>query len=179
VVTNDRLLAEKIKLLRDHGRGKNNEIEMWGFNCRMDNLHAALLDLKLKKVPAWIKRRREIADLYQLGLEDLQELQLPPGPVDSGDFYDVFQNYEIECQGRDELRQFLTDHQIETMITWGGKGVHQFKKLGLSYFNLPRTERLFKRVLMLPMHPELEDKHVVYIIDCIKRFYKNRRAQNG
>jgi len=175
VVTNNKETADKIRLLRDHGRGKDGEIEMWGFNCRLDNLQAAILDLKLKKVPEWILRRREIAAIYHQGLCDIAELKLPPPPVDNDSFFDIFQNYEIEAEKRDELRSYLSERGIETMLTWGGKGVHQFKALGLAHFKLPRTEKLFERVLMLPMHPDLTDEQIEYVVNIIKRFYKEGR----
>ena len=172
VVTNSKDIDDKIRLLRDHGRGANNEIELWGFNCRLDNLQAAILDLKLKKVPEWIARRRNIATIYDKGLRDIEEIELPPPPTDDGPFYDVFQNYEIEAQRRDELRVCVTEKGIETMIPWGGKGIHQYKALGLTHFKLPRTERLFERALMLPMYVELTDEHVGYVVDTIRTFYR-------
>lgn len=171
VTTNSRDIADNIKLLRDHGRGKNNEIEMWGFNCRLDNLQAAVLDIKLKKVPEWISRRREIAFIYQRGLESIKDILLPPPPLDASAFFDVFQNYEIEAEGKDKLKAHLTKNGIETMLPWGGKSINQFKALGLTHFKLPRTEKLFKGALMLPMHPDLTDEHVQYVIESIKGFY--------
>jgi len=172
VVTNSEEIANKIRLLRDHGRGKNGEIEVWGFNCRLDNLQAAILDLKLKKVPEWIARRREIANIYHQGLSDIPQLKLPFPPIDNGPYFDVFQNYEVEAEKRDKLRSHLIDKGIETMLTWGGKGVHQFKSLGLTHFKLPRTEKLFEKVLMLPMHPDLINEQVEYVVNAIRNFYK-------
>ena len=58
------------------------------------------------------------------------------------------------------------------MIPWGGKGVHQFRALGLPRVKLPRTEELFQKALMLPMYAELEDAHVKYIAKTIKEFYR-------
>jgi len=171
VVTNDKSINDKIKLLRDHGRGKKGDIETWGFNCRLDNLQAAILDLKLKKAPKWILRRREIAEIYNQGLCNITELQLPPPPASNGSFFDVFQNYEIEAERYNELRTHLTNNGIETMVPWGGKGVHQFKALGLTHFKLPRTEKLFERALMLPMHPDLTNSQVEYVVNCIHDFY--------
>lgn len=171
VATNSKEIADKIKLLRDHGRGKNNEIEMWGYNCRLDNLHAAILDIKLKKVTEWILRRREIASLYDKGLSGIRGILLPPPPSGEGPFFDVFQNYEIEAEKKDELRMYLTESGIETMLPWGGKGINQFSALGLTHIKLPRTEKLFKRALMLPMHPDLTDEHVRYVIDSVQGFY--------
>lgn len=172
VVTNNKGIADRIRILRDHGRGKDGEIEMWGFNCRLDNLQSAILDLKLKKVPEWIARRREIANIYHIGLSGIPQLKLSPPPVDNGLYFDVFQNYEIEAEKRNELRFYLTDKGIETMLTWGGKGVHQFKSLGLTHFKLPRTEKVFEKILMLPMHPDLTNKQVEYVVGVIRNFYK-------
>ncbi len=138
----------------------------------MDNLHAAILDLKLARVPEWIERRREIASLYHQDLAGIRQLILPPPPDQGGPYFDVFQNYEIEAEDRDGLFAHLKNSGIETLISWGGKGVHQFQALGLNHFNLPRTEEMFKKVLMLPMHCELTDDQVLYTSESIKSFYQ-------
>ncbi len=171
VATNSKEMADKIGLLRNHGRTNENDIAGWSFNCRMDNLHAAILDLKLKRVPTWIKRRREIARIYHELLSDLPQLHLPPPPTDKGPYFDVFQNYEIEAEDRDNLVVRLRECGVETLISWGGKGVHQFKKLGLTHFHLPRTERMFGSVLMLPMNPELTEEQVEYVAVVVRKFY--------
>lgn len=171
VVTNSQEIAEKVMRLRDHGRMADGDIASWSFNCRLDNLHAAILDFKLKHVPAWIERRRGIARVYHERLSDLPQLLLPPPPTPGGTYFDVFQNYEIEAEDRDRLRAYLQECGIETMIPWGGRGVHQFQALGLTHFHLPRTERMFRRALMLPMHCELTDEQVAYVAECIRRFY--------
>ena len=171
VVTNSQEITEKVTRLRDHGRMADGDIAGWSFNCRLDNLHAAILDFKLKQVPGWIERRREIARIYHERLSDLPQLLLPPPPTADSPYFDVFQNYEIEAEDRDRLRAYLQECGIETMIPWGGKGVHQFQALGLTHFRLPRTERMFQRALMLPMHCELSDEQVVYVAECIRHFY--------
>jgi len=71
VVTNSREIAERVTRLRDHGRTADGDIAEWSFNCRLDNLHAAILDLKLKRVPDWIERRREIAGIYHQHLSEV------------------------------------------------------------------------------------------------------------
>ncbi|MBI4282094.1 MAG: DegT/DnrJ/EryC1/StrS family aminotransferase [Chloroflexi bacterium] len=171
VATNDGEIAEKITLLRNHGRKPDGEVAGWSFNCRLDNLHAAMLDVKLRQVPGWIARRREIARAYQDGLGHLTQVLLPPPPLDEGPYFDVYQNYEIEAERVDELRAHLTAQGVETMIPWGGKGVHQFQALGLTHYRLPRTESMFKGALMLPMHPDLSDEHVEYVIEAVRGFY--------
>lgn len=171
IVTDDEGFANAIKLLRNHGRGPDGEILRWGFNCRMDNLHAAILDFKLKLLPGWIERRRAIAKRYDDILLGIKELELPHPPRENDDRYDVFQNYEIEADRRDELVKYLNSRGIEVMLPWGGKGIHQFTALGLNSHKLPRTEKLFKKALMIPMYPELEDHQVEYVANAIGEFY--------
>ncbi len=171
VVTDSEEIAEKIKLLRNHGRMPDGDVSGWSFNSRLDNLHAAILDVKLKHLPSWTRRRRDIADIYSSGLASLPQLRLPPPPVHEGPFHDVFQNYEIEAENREGLVTHLTGAGVETMISWGGRGVHQFTALGLTLHRLPRTERMFERVLMLPMHPELDDSDVEYVVQSVREFY--------
>ena len=171
VVTDSEEIAEKVKLLRNHGRMDNGDVSGWSFNCRLDNIHAAVLDFKLKLLPEWISRRRELAHLYHDGLQNVTELHLPPAPVDEGPHHDVYQNYEIEAKDRDGLVNHLTEQGVETMITWGGRGVHQFPSLGLTHHELPRTDEMFKKVLMLPMNPELHDADVLYVTQAIRGYY--------
>lgn len=170
VVTNSPEIAELVRQLRDHGR-MGSDIARWSFNSRMDNLHAALLDLKLKYLPAWIERRRQVAGIYHRLLADIKELCLPPPPETGGPYFDVYQNYEIEADARDRLVACLREAGIETMIPWGGKAVHQFQALGLSHLRLPRTELLIRRALMLPMTTEITDEQVEYVASVIRKFY--------
>jgi dTDP-4-amino-4,6-dideoxygalactose transaminase len=171
VVTNDGQIAERVSHLRDHGRLPNGDIAEWSFNCRLDNLHAAILDLKIKQVPSWIIRRREIAAIYHQHLYNLPQLLLPPPPMENSTYFDVFQNYEIEADNRDQLRLYLQEKGIETLIPWGGRGVHQFVSLGLTHYRLPRTDRMLNRALMLPMHCELADEQVMFVAQTIRDFY--------
>lgn len=173
VVTNHEEMAEKVKLLRDHGRTPDGDVADWSFNCRLDNLQAALLDLKLKRLPEWIARRRELARLYHRHLSGLRQLRLPPPPVTDGPYLDIFQNYEVEARDRDRLVSHLREKGVEILISWGGRGVHQFKALGLTHFRLPRTEHLFREVLMLPLHTELGEEQVEYVVSVIQGFYAN------
>jgi dTDP-4-amino-4,6-dideoxygalactose transaminase len=172
VVTNREDMAEKIRRLRDHGRTPEGDIDGWSFNCRLDNLQAALLDLKLARLSEAIQKRRELAGRYHATLSSLPQVQLPPSPVDGGRYYDVYQNYEILAQDRDRLVAQLKSRGIEILIPWGGKGVHQFKALGLSHFNLPATDNLFQNALMLPLHPELTCDQVEYVSATIRAFYE-------
>lgn len=170
VLCNDQAVYEHLLKLRDHGRIGWGEYEVWGFNSRLDNIQAAILDHRLARMDAVIERRRDIARLYEKSLAELPQVSLPPGPDAGGDHFDIFQNYEIEAERRDELKAFLADHGVGTLIQWGGVPVHEMRKLGFTQ-RLPNTEALTARMLMLPMNMALSDEDVHYVCDCIQQFY--------
>jgi dTDP-4-amino-4,6-dideoxygalactose transaminase len=171
LLTNDPDMAKKMNLLRDHGRDETGLVVTWGLNSRLDNLQAAILNVKLEQLDQEIERRREIARLYREGLEDLEDMVLPPGPDDDPDHFDVYQNYEVESGHRDELRAYLEKEGVRTIIQWAGKPVHQFEGLGLKKVDLPFTDRLFTRCFLLPMNTSLTDDEVAYICERIRKFY--------
>jgi len=172
IVTNDDAIAEQVKVLRDHGRGPDGQVSVWGFNTRLDNLQAAVLGIKLRRYRESIARRRELAAIYDERLRDIEQLLLPPGPDASEDHYDIYQNYEIEADSRDALRTHLLERGVHTILQWGGMAIHQFSKLGLDV-SLPYTERMVERFMLLPMNTSLSDDDVQYICDCIVDFYQN------
>ena len=170
VLTNDEAVYERLLSLRDHGRDHDDDIVRWGINSRLDNLQAALLDYQLKDYNKIVARRRTIARLYRERLVEVEQLVLPPGPDDDPDHFDVYQNYEIEAEDRNGLKAHLADKNVGTLIQWGGKAVHQFKGLGFEV-KLPFTERLFEKMLMIPMNMSLTDEDVAYVCECIADFY--------
>jgi dTDP-4-amino-4,6-dideoxygalactose transaminase len=171
IVTNDTKIADAIYELRDHGRAKNGDYNRWGINSRLDNIQAAILLLKLKTLDDEISRRREIANRYINGLDDIADLTLPPGPNDNKNYFDTFQNFEIESGERDKLKKYLSNQGIGTIVQWGGKAVHQIKCLGFD-IHLPFTDKVFQRCLLLPMNTTLSDDEINYVIENIRSFYK-------
>ena len=171
VLTNSESVARDIRLLRDHGRNADGETVVWGLNSRLDNLQAAFLLHNLRNYSEIIRKRRALAELYDESLKGVEQVVCPPGPNAGGDHFDVFQNYEIEAQDRDELRSYLTGHGVGTLVQWGGKAVHQIESLGFSV-TLPQTEVLFERCLMLPLNLSLSEDDVHYVVAHIKRFYE-------
>ena len=172
VMTNDQNVAAKLSLLRDHGRNSEGEVVDWGTNSRLDNLQAAFLNFRLSNYDEDIKRRRQIAKMYNDGLMGIDGIHCPPGP-DEGEHFDVYQNYELAVENRDELRDFLSGKGIKTIIQWAGSPVHHFEKLGYGkdkFSNLPRTDWFFERCLMLPIHMSLTDEEVEYIIEQVRLF---------
>ena len=90
--------------------------------------------------------------------------------MEDSDNFDVFQNFEIQAKNRDELKEYLRENGVGTLIQWGGKAVHQFKNLGFNHV-LPYTEELFTKLLMLPINMTISDEEVVYVSKKIKEFY--------
>jgi dTDP-4-amino-4,6-dideoxygalactose transaminase len=170
IVTNDDEVAAHIMLLKDHGRNEEGRVVAWGYNSRLDNVQAAVLDYKLKSYPQDIERRRVVAARYQTGLGDLAEVTLPPAPNADERHFDVYQNYEMEADKRDELRTHLDSHGIKSIIQWAGTPVHQFKELGFTC-ELPKTDQFFKRCMMLPMNTAITDDEIDYVVKTIRNFY--------
>jgi dTDP-4-amino-4,6-dideoxygalactose transaminase len=171
VVTNDDKIGPTLALLRDHGRNADGEVVAWGTNSRLDNIQAAILDFKLRTFDKDLERRRAIARLYDQGLRDVPEVLPPPAPDGDRDHHDIFQNYEIEADSRDQLKVHLQEAGVRTIVQFGGKAVHQYRGLGFDGVSLPITERLYTRALLLPMNTTLSDDDVSYVVDQIRAFY--------
>lgn len=169
VCTNDENPARRIRAFRDNGRVDSTEkIECFGWCTRLDNLHAAILNMKFNYFDQWIKRRRTIAKMYDEGLSDIPGLI--SHPISNSDYFDVYQNYVIRSKQRDQLVTHLRNHGIEVLISWSVP-LHKQKALGLSHFNLPMTERISAEVISLPMYPELTDEEVEFVIEAVKKFF--------
>lgn len=168
VATNSKKIFDQLKLYRDHGRKTKDEIVCYGFTSRLDNLQAAILNVKFKYVRSWINRRRRLAKIYNQGLKNMPAIKIPPS--DDPLHYDIYQNYVIRAQKRDELQEYLKQKGIETIIS-NPIAVNKQKKLGLSQFKLPKTERFAKEVISLPLIPEVSEKQIEYVVKAIKQFY--------
>lgn len=178
VVTNNDEVANKIRMIRDHGRDPiDGKVKIFGFNSRLDNLQAAVLGLKLKYYDEDIDRRRQIAMIYHTHLDHIDQILLPPAPDSDINHFDVFQNYEIEAQNRDDLREFLSQAGIGTILQWGGFMIHQYRELDLNSdlnSDLSHTEEVSKKFMLLPLHSMLSNEDVVYICEKINEFYSSK-----
>jgi dTDP-4-amino-4,6-dideoxygalactose transaminase len=174
LVTDDDALAATVRAMRNHGAGPDKTISaecaVWGTNARLDNLHAAILAFKLDWYGEVIARRREIAGRYHQAFAATGALTLPPAPGSDRRHFDVFQNYEVCCDARDGLRDFLGVREIGTIVQWGGVGIHHFRALGFTQ-NLPRTDDFFRRSLLLPMNHLLSDDQVDAVIGAVRDFF--------
>jgi dTDP-4-amino-4,6-dideoxygalactose transaminase len=172
VTTDSEDIARQIQLLRDHGQDRaTGEILGYGFNSRLDNLQAAILNVKMKYLTRWIERRREIASRYQQGLSGVPQVKLPPPPQNQGRYYDVFTNYAIMAEDRDKLVAHLKESGVEIIVSWP-KPMHHHAALGLGHFRLPQTEKISREVLSLPLNTEISNEQVDYVIKSVRSFYR-------
>lgn len=170
VYTDDDEVAEVIKMMRDHGRGSDGKVRLFGYNARLDNIQAVILNFKLSTYDDDISKRRSLARLYNERLSELPDLLLPIGPDDDDDHFDIYQNYEIESSYRDELQSHLAENGVGTIQQWGGNTLQQFNELKLMG-DTPYAEKMTNKFMMLPLHAALSFDEVNYICDKISKFY--------
>jgi dTDP-4-amino-4,6-dideoxygalactose transaminase len=176
VITNNPTLATQVRKLRNHGSLKRSYHSI-GYNSRLDELHAAMLSVKLKQLDKWSDQRRAHAQQYDEGLAGAS-LKLPytrPG------FRHVFHLYVIESEDRDGLQAYL-DSQGITALTHYPIAIHQqegfpWGRAGRISGSLEHTEKSAARVLSLPMFPELTQEDVKAVIDAVRAWEKTRNAR--
>lgn len=164
IVTTDAELAERLRMLRDHGRTDAGEVRSWGRNSRLDNLQAAVLLVQLQHYDTDVRRRRDIAARYLDELGGVSSLRLPE--LDSAGRFDVCQNFEIEADDRDQLKLALSEKGIGTALPWGGKAITDFEGLKTTDAT-PRTSELLQSLLLLPLHQYMEDRDVDAVIEAV------------
>ena len=168
LVTNDDQLVEKIKLLREYGWKERYISSAEGWNSRLDEMQAAILRVKLKKLDADNVCRQQHAYKYDKALKKMP-LELPG--VRNGSTH-VFHLYVIRTDQRDELKAHLKNHEINTSIQYPVP-IHQQKYYEeiVGEISLPVTEQEAETILSLPMYPELSSEAISEIIDAIKGYY--------
>ncbi len=169
VTTEDPEIARKVTLLRYNGEDRQTgEYHYHGYTALLDNVQAAVLDVKLKHLPEWIEWRRHIAARYRDALADVSNVSLPQFEGDQ--YNDVYQNYVIRTARRDQLRSYLRERGVETLTHWP-KPVWEHRQLQLGDWHLPETERICREVLSLPMSAETTEEHADYTAQCIREFF--------
>jgi len=168
VTTNDEEMYNKLVLLRNHGQLTKDEIVLFGYSSRLDNLQAAILLYRLKSFEQEIKNRREVAKFYISNLNNLREVTLPK--MDENDRRDIFSSFVIIAKDRNRLSKFLTASGIEVYSHWNTPN-HKQENLNLGHFYLPKTETHSKNVLSLPLHSDLNKEQLTYTVNKILEFY--------
>jgi dTDP-4-amino-4,6-dideoxygalactose transaminase len=172
MMTNDDKLAEKLRMIANHGQSKRYYHDIVGCNSRLDNIQAAVLRIKLKELDKYILNRQKAANYYDQNLIGLDQLTLPFRNLDSNH---VFHQYTLKLDDtivRDELIQYLADKNIPAMVYYPVPAHKQkmFSKIPNSHGNMEITNWLSSRVFSLPMHTELSTLQQDYIIENISNF---------
>lgn len=176
VVTDKEEVAERIRLLRDHGSPRKYYHEIIGYNSRLDEIQAAVLRVKLRYLNDWNEKRRRNARLYNEYLKDLVDKALVTTPKEKDWAKHVYHLYVIQVgeDARDNLITYLNSKGIGAQIHYPIP-IHlqkAYKHLGYKEGSFPVTERLAKRIISLPIFPELEPQEIEYIAQEIRAFFK-------
>ena len=167
VCTNDKELAETVAKLRDHGSAKKYYHDLEGYNARCDALQAAALRVKLKKLPEWNEARRNVAAKYMEQLADVDGIVLP---TVRDDCLPVWHLFVIQVENRDAVQQALKDKGVATALHYPIPLHLQkaYSYMGIPEGTYPVTEAYTKKLLSLPMFPELTDEEITYVCDTLK-----------
>jgi len=170
VTTNDDQLAEKIRMLRDHGSSKKYLHEYIGNNCRLEGIQGAVLSVKLNHLDKWNESRRRNAGLYRIFLEG-SSVKLPEEMSYAKHVYHLF---VVRVKNREKLIDILKEKGIFTGIHYPIPNHLQnaYSFLGYQKGSFPVTEGCSEEILSLPMFPELTEEQIKYTADCIKEFNK-------
>lgn len=166
VTTSNDELAEVLRALRNYGSHEKYRNRYRGVNSRLDEIQAAVLRVKLKYLEEENKQRQEIARCYLDQIHNPEVILPDPGESASH----VWHQFVVRCRNRDELRQYLSDKGIQTMIHYP---IPPHRQQAFSEWNrrsYPVTEQVHSEVLSLPINPVLVDAEIAHIIDSMNRF---------
>ncbi|MDO8638385.1 MAG: DegT/DnrJ/EryC1/StrS family aminotransferase [Candidatus Daviesbacteria bacterium] len=169
IVTNSKNVWDKIHLLRNYGQTEKYIHQSLGWNSRLDNLQAAILRVKLKKLEKWNMSRLNNARLYNRCLEGLPVIT----PKIFPNYQHIFHLYVIRVKNRDKLAKYLSSKGVSTVMHYP-LPIHlqpAYKDLGYKQGDFPITEKLADEILSLPMYPELKENEIKYICQQIAVFY--------
>ena len=169
IVTNNSKLYKKLMLIRNHGLKNRNEAEVWGTNCRLDNIQAGFGNIMLKNIDKWNKAQLKIAKYYSKNLKDIVGIPEYDLLISNPSFH----QYIIKVKNRTKLQAYLKNNGIDTAIHYPIP-IHLQKAFKKQYgvIKLPITEFYSNKILSLPINPYLKQKQIDYIIKKIKQFYK-------
>ena len=167
ITTNDDELAARVRMLRDHGQSRKYHSELVGANARMSEITAAALFVKLRHLAEWTDQRRQVAAWYHEALADVPDIEDFPEPEWARSVYHLF---VIEADDRDHLASALAEAGVATGLHYPTP-IHlqpAYAGLGLGAGSFPNAEASARRLLSLPMFPELTRNQVDHVINSIR-----------
>ena len=174
LMTNDDALAQKMRMIANHGQEKKYYHKILGCNSRLDSIQAAILNIKLKHLDTYSKARNEMASIYDSAFAQIGELHVPERQKNSTH---VFHQYTLKVKNgkREKLHKFLAENGIPSMIYYPLPLYKQeaFKQFVSSDFHLATSEELCNEVLSLPIHTELNIDNMNFVCNSIQSFFKS------
>lgn len=174
ICTNDDALAEKLRIIANHGQTKTYYHDFVGVNSRLDSIQAAVLNAKLKRLDDYCEARRKVAEFYDNAFAGIAELQTPVREEKSTH---VFHQYTLLVKNgkRNELNEYLKSFAVPTMIYYPVPLYKQkaFAEFVEPDFSLSVTEKLCDSVISLPMHTEMQAEQLEFIAEKVKDFFNN------
>lgn len=171
LLTNDKVLAEKLRIITIHGQSQKYVHEIVGCNSRLDTIQAAVLLVKLAYLDSYIRKRQAIANIYDAGLKPLADLlEIPHCIPNSSHGYN---QYTLKIKkNRDELQTYLKEKGIPSTVYYPLPLHHQpaFRHLMRMGSDLSASEKLCQTVLSLPMHTEIDEEQIQYIINQLIQY---------
>lgn len=173
LTTNDEDLAQFARIWRNYGSPKKYYNEVTGFNSRIDEIQAAILSVKLKKLGDWTVQRQHIAEQYNTELATCEWIQTPFTHPSATHVYHL---YVIKTIYRDDLQKYLEQAGIGTLIHYPVPPHLQkaYKNLGLQEGSFPIAETLAKKCLSLPLYVGMSAEQIHYVCETIKKFGNER-----
>ncbi|MBM3554768.1 MAG: DegT/DnrJ/EryC1/StrS family aminotransferase [Alphaproteobacteria bacterium] len=170
IVTNDDAMNDTLRLLRNHGLRTRDEVEILGYNSRLDTLQAIVGNWLIKDVKEITRKRIENAAYYDAGLKDVKGLRLPPRPRN---FQPVYHLYMVFAERRDELYKYLHAEGVECKVHYP---IPLYQQKGLAHFGyrpgqFPVTDRHAKTIISFPADQHLSRGELDIVIAAVRRFY--------
>lgn len=170
ITTNDDAIRAHLLKARNHGLRDRDNCSFFSYNSRLDNLQAAILNVKFPELPRWTERRRAIAAVYQRRLNGVGDLLLP---YDHAGEHGVYHTFIVQTAQRDALKQYLADNGVDSKVHYPVP-IHlqeAAQYLGYKRGDFPVTERQAGTILSLPIFAELRDEQVEHVADTIVHFF--------
>ncbi len=170
VTTNDPELLKQLAQSRNHGLVNREQCDFFSYNCRLDEMQAAMLRVQLRHLDAWTAQRRQLAFRYNTLLRPYVEV-----PDEAPGEYCVYQTYVIRTERRDELKRYLNENGVEALVHYATP-IHTqpaAQSLGYRPEDFPRTMHHVGRIISLPLYPTLTHAQQDRVVELISEFHRN------
>jgi perosamine synthetase len=174
IATNDDEVAERVRLIRNHGEGKQKYVHTeFGLNLRPTDIHSAIGLAQIRKVERYIQLRKKIAEMYISDLGNYFEFQHMPDYVSRHPWM-LFMCMTRDRSCRDELNSYLNNKGVDTRLPWPPANSQPYHKRRLGEIRCPNAEGVFERIISLPIGNHISESEVETVIQVVKDFFETK-----